>query len=90
MLNLLEMLVPALVIALILLPLVSVFKGTATKASAKRRLITHVCLFFGVVAATLALQITGAHAATADAPTIIGTNAQGMGFLAAALATGLG
>lgn len=91
MLTVLEIVVPALVIMLILLPVVNVFRGKTSARSAKIRLATHVALFAAVVAGTLFLQLQGAHAATEAAPnSVLGTNAQGMGFLAAALATGLG
>lgn len=90
MLTLLEIVVPALVIMLILLPVVSVFKGKASARSAKIRLATHVCLFAAVVLGTLFLEVGSAHAASEAVGTFAGSNAQGMGFLAAALATGLG
>lgn len=90
MLTLLEIIVPALVIMLILLPIVSVFKGKTSARSAKIRLATHICLFGAVVLGTLFLEVGNAHAATEAAGTFAGSNAQGMGFLAAALATGLG
>lgn len=89
MLTLLEIILPALIIMLILLPVVSVFKGKTSAKSAKIRLATHVCLFAAVVLGTLFLEVGNAHAATETA-SVVGTNAQGMGFLAAALATGLG
>lgn len=90
MLTLLEIIVPALVIMLILLPIVSVFKGKTSARSAKIRLATHICLFGAVVLGTLFLEVSNAHAASEVANTFAGSNAQGMGFLAAALATGLG
>ncbi len=92
MLTVLEIIVPALVIGLILLPVVNVFRGKTSARSAKIRLATHVALFAAVVAGTLFLELQSAHAATQTAATnsILGTNAQGMGFLSAALATGLG
>ena len=93
MLTVLEIVVPALVIGLILLPIVNVFRGKTSARSAKIRLTTHIALFAAVVAGTLFLELQSAHAATQGAVatnTILGTNAQGMGFLAAALATGLG
>lgn len=88
MLSLFEILLPALIVALILLPVVSVFRGKCSARSAKIRLATHVCLFFGVVLAALVVFSSNAYAASA-ANSILGTNAQGYGFIAAALATGL-
>lgn len=89
MLTVLELLVPAFVICLILLPVVSVFKGTTSAKSAKRRMALHVCLFMAVVVGTLFIQV-GHVSAAEEVTSITGTLAQGMGFLAAALATGLG
>ncbi len=88
MLSLFEVLLPALIVMLILLPLVSVFKGNVSKKSAKRRLALHVCLFFGVVLSSLVVFSSNAYAAGA-VTSIVGTTAQGLGFLGAALATGL-
>lgn len=88
--NLLEILVPAVIVVLISLPLVAVFKGKATKKSAKTRLASHVALFFGLVAGCFLYTVGSASAAgeAGEAAVITGTLAQGLGFLAAALATG--
>ena len=88
MLTLFELLLPALIIMLIGLPLISVFKGTASKASAKRRLALHISLFFGVVLSSLVVFSSNAAAAEA-VESVVGTQAQGLGFIAAALATGM-
>lgn len=87
--NLLEILVPAVIVVLISMPLVAVFKGKATKKSAKVRLASHIALFFGLVGGCFLYTIGSASAAEAsEAVSITGTLAQGLGFLAAALATG--
>ena len=62
------------------------FTSKVSKESAKWRLLTHVGGFFGAVALTLCLSMGSAFAA--EGASIVGTVAQGMGFLAAALATG--
>jgi len=88
--SMIEFILPAMVVILLSLPLVSVFKGNITKVQAKRRLVTHVSGFFGAVLLVFITQVSKANAETTVAvASIIGTNAQGMGFLAAALATGL-
>ena len=74
---------PLIAVVLLSLPLVDVFTGKADKASAKRRLMTHVAGFFGAVALTLCLSMSSAFAATG----IEGTLAQGLGFIAAAFCT---
>lgn len=78
---------PMIAVVLCILPLVKVFTGKVSKASAKSRLITHVCGFLGSVVFTCLLSMSSAFAADAS---IVGTMAQGMGFIAAALSTGCG
>ncbi len=89
--SLLEILLPLALVALIILPLVKVFKGHATKKQAKTRLYTHISLFFTLVGLTFAWQFLGVQvfAVTLDSSTFTGSIAQGLGFLGAALATGL-
>lgn len=83
-----------LIIALLCTPLISVARGKLTGKSAKRRVVMNLCLFGVVCLCGIALPMTAFAAETgngaADAVvSIAGTSAQGMGFLAAALSTGL-
>ena len=91
--NLLELLLPALIIVLISLPLVNVFKGKTSLKQARTRLAAHTSMFFAVLCAFVLFEINGLHVfAEGDVNavnSIVGTAAQGMGFLAAALATGM-
>ena len=91
--NLLELLLPALIIVLISLPLVNVFKGKTSLKQARTRLAAHTSMFFAVLCAFVLFEINGFHVfAEGDVNavnSIVGTAAQGMGFLAAALATGM-
>ena len=91
MLNMFELLLPLILIALISLPLVNVFLGKKSVSVAKRRMITHVCFFFAIVLGTVFFSATKAYAAGADDVTMkmAGSIGQGLGFIAAALATGL-
>lgn len=91
MLNMFELLLPLILIALISLPLVNVFRGKKNVSVAKRRMITHVCFFFAIVLGTVFFSATKAYAAGADDVTMkmAGSIGQGLGFIAAALATGL-
>ena len=91
MLNMFELLLPLILIALISLPLVNVFRGKKSLSVAKRRMITHVCFFFAIVLGTVFFSATKAYAAGADDVTMkmAGSIGQGLGFIAAALATGL-
>lgn len=91
MLNLFEILLPLVFIVLISIPLINVFRGKVKAKSAKTRLITHIASFFGLIVFTLIIQLTGVKvfAAEGDIVSITGTIAQGLGFLSAALATGM-
>ncbi len=93
MLNFLEIILPMLLIVLVSLPLIKVFRGKASIKSAKMRLTTHVIGFFTIVIAVFVAQlfvkstVFGAEGDPIDLMT--GTMAQGLGFLSAALATGM-
>ena len=92
-LTIFEIVLPLLLIVLITLPLIKVFKGKVGVASAKKRLYTHIGGFFTIVVGVLVLQLfisPSIYAAEGDPVSIVGTMAQGLGFLSAALATGLG
>lgn len=91
--NLLELLLPALIIVLISLPLVNVFRGKTSLKQARTRLAVHTSMFFAVLCAFVLFEINGfnvfAEGEVTAINSIVGTTAQGLGFLAAALATGM-
>ena len=91
MLSPLELLIPFIILVLISLPLVNVFRGKTSVKSAKVRMVSHICLFFALVLGTVFFSATKAYAAeTADvADKMAGSIGQGLGFIAAALSTGL-
>lgn len=82
---------PALVLALLAAPLVPVYRGVVCGKKVKSRVVTNLCLFLGLCLAGVLVPVGGAVSAaeTGAAASILGTSAQGMGFLAAALVTGL-
>ncbi|MDY0277883.1 MAG: ATP synthase subunit C [Acholeplasma sp.] len=89
MLEVLSFIVPLLALGFIFLPLVKVFKGTVTALSAKRRLIVHIVLFFMVIlAVVIVTPVAFAAEDAANTVTDSGTS-KGLGYIAAALATGL-
>ena len=90
-LTFIDFILPLILIGLISLPLIKVFKGEVSKQSAKKRLGFHVLSFFSVIAFIFVLQIMIKPSINAaeDEVTIVGTLAQGLGFLSAALSTGL-
>ena len=83
----LTFILPAVVVIVFTLPLVKVFKGKVSKDSAKHRLALHVSGFFGAVTLVLFMSLSSSPVFAAEA-SIAGTLAQGLGFIAAALATG--
>lgn len=86
------LLMPAIVVALLAAPLIPVYRGTVNKTMVKKRCVTNLCLFAGLCLCGVLLPIGGlvsAAGAEGAALSVIGTSAQGMGFLAAALSTGL-
>ena len=85
--NILTFILPLIAVVLLSLPLVRMFTSKVSKESAKWRLLTHVGGFFGAIALTLCLTMNSAFAAE-TVTSITGTIAQGLGFIAAALATG--
>ncbi len=90
MLTLLEVLGPIVIIVLISLPLLPIFSKKVNAENAKFRVWTQVGLFSATFLAVMIFQLNGlvANAAEVSATTsITGTLAQGLGFIAAALAT---
>ncbi|MEG1447781.1 MAG: ATP synthase subunit C [Oscillospiraceae bacterium] len=85
---------PMIIVALLMAPLYPVFKGKLSGTSAKHRLVANLCLFVGVFLVCIFVPAGGFITALAEGEAvtsaIVGTTAQGMGFLAAALAVGLG
>lgn len=90
--SILTLIVPAIAVLLIAAPLVSVAQGKVTgKSAVRNRFALHFGAFALACICAVAVPASGvAFAETAETVvSIMGTNAQGMGFLAAALVTGL-
>ncbi|MFP4479141.1 MAG: ATP synthase subunit C [Candidatus Izemoplasmatales bacterium] len=95
MLSVLEIIVPLVMVVLIVLPLVKVFSGQTTLKSTRKRLYTHISLFFALILFVFVWQLSGTSLFAAEetetaAGDFAGSIAQGLGFLGAALTTGLG
>ncbi|MCI5773202.1 MAG: ATP synthase subunit C [Erysipelotrichaceae bacterium] len=91
MLSVLEMLLPLIAVILVVGPLWFFIKKGANQNNAKQRLIAQISIFCGVFVLAVLFQINGIAAlaeGSATASGIAGTTAQGLGFIAAALATG--
>lgn len=81
---------PAIFVLLISMPFLTIARRQLTGAQAKNRIFANLGMFAGVCVLLVAAPLTGAFAQeTAAVVSIMGTNAQGMGFIAAALVTGL-
>ena len=90
--SILTLIVPAIAVLLIAAPLVSVAQGKVTgKSAIRNRFALHFGAFALACICAVAVPASGvAFAETAGTvASIMGTNAQGMGFLAAALVNGL-
>lgn len=86
----LEILLPLLVVVLLSLPLVKVFTGKVSAKSAKTRLAIHISGFAGAVLLCLLLAVSNSSVfAASEIASITGTLAQGLGFIAASLSTGM-
>jgi V/A-type H+-transporting ATPase subunit K len=94
MLQVLPYVLPLIMVAFISLPLIKVFRSKVDKKQAKRRFLVHGAMFAGVIVVVFLFALIGnqtlfaaEEAATEDLMT--GTLAQGLGFVSAALATGM-
>lgn len=86
-------LLPLVIIALLAMPLYPVFKRRITGRSAKHAVVFNLCAFFGIMLLSVILPLGGFISAegvdsAADA-VAAASSADGMRYLAAALATGL-
>lgn len=80
---------PLLAIAFLALPLIPILAGKKTGKKAKNAILFNLCSFFGVLALAVILPIGGFIDASTTEATAAASSA-GIGYLAAALATGLG
>ncbi len=91
MLSFIEMFLPLIAVILVICPLFYMAKKGSDAKTAKFKLIAQISIFAGVFALAMIFQLNGMVALAAEgtnpAMSIVGTNAQGMGFLAAALST---
>lgn len=79
---------PLFALALLAAPLVPVYRGVTTGKKAKRSVIANLCAFAGVCVLAFILPIGNFAFAAEEAAAVSGA-AAGMGYLAAALVTGL-
>lgn len=92
MLSNLEVLLPLVAVLLVLVPSWFLISKGVNSRNCKQRLIAQICIFTGVFFIAFIAQFNGLVALAEEANVsnaIVGTTAQGFGFMAAALATGL-
>lgn len=89
---LITQLLPFIAIIAITIPLIKVFQGKTSVKEAQKRMGIHLVAFLGVAALVVFAGPMFALRTSAEDPvitSIAGTLAQGLGFLSAALATGM-
>ncbi len=83
----------AVLLVIIALPLVKVFQGKTDLKSTKKRMFMHIGGFFATIAIVFVFQIVTSTVSAQEEVAVIdlmtGTLAQGLGFIAAAMSTGL-
>lgn len=87
--TLLMFLLPLLAIALLVAPLIPVYRGITTGKKARRNIIGNLCAFAGICLIAVIIPVGGIVSAASEAAAAVDGAAMGMGFLAAALVTGL-
>lgn len=82
------LLLPLIIVILLMIPLIPLYKGVTTKKAVKRRLIFNISGFFGVFLLAIIMPVSQFVSAASESTAVV-ESASGMGFIAAALATGL-
>ena len=86
-------LLPLIAVVLLAMPLIPVYRGITTGRKAKHTVVFNICAFFGVAAIMMILPIgsyvTLAETAVTTTAAAGITTGAGLGFIAAALVTGL-
>lgn len=88
MLSMLELFLPLFAVVLVVGPVVYLMSKGVNQQNAKRRVITQISMFVGIFILTFMFGVYKAYAQTeVSGNPLNGTLAQGLGFLAAAIAT---
>lgn len=89
--TILTFIVPAVIVLLLAAPMVPVYRGITTGQKARRNIICNLCAFFGLCALGVILPFGDfiAYAAGETAAAAGMTAGSGLGYLGAALSTGL-
>ena len=83
-------LLPLIAVILLAMPLIPVVRGKRTGKRAKNAFVFNLCAFFGMMAVAFIIPIGGfVSAETAGTATQVVNNSAGLGYIAAALVTGM-
>lgn len=82
------LILPLIALLLVAAPLFPLFKGAVTGKKAKRNIIVNLSAFFGVCLLAVLVPVGGLVSA-ADATAAVASSGAGLGYIAAALVTGL-
>lgn len=88
----LTLVIPAIIVALLAMPIIPVYRGAATGKKARGSIIFNLCAFFGFCALMVILPIGDLAAFAAEEGTTVlegMTTGKGLAYLGAALVTGL-
>lgn len=93
--NIIYFVLPLIAVALLMMPLVPVYTGVTTGVKAKRAVLFNLCAFLGICILAVVIPSGGLLSAAevantaAEAASAAGGNSAGLGFIAAALVTGM-
>lgn len=87
--NAMMFLLPLAIVILLAMPLVPIIRGVKTGKKAKHAIVFNLCAFAGVCLAAIALPLTGLAADAATTTAVAGDGGAGLGYIGAALSTGL-
>ncbi|MGI5893129.1 MAG: ATP synthase subunit C [Candidatus Merdivicinus sp.] len=82
------LILPLIALLLIAMPLIPIFRGAVTGKKIKRNMILNLSAFFGVCLLAILVPVGGLVSA-ADATAAVASSGAGLGYIAAALVTGL-
>ena len=88
----LTLLVPAFIVVMLAMPMVPVYRGVTTGKKARQSIIFNLCAFFGICALAIFMPVgtlvaNAAETGTAAAEAV--STGAGLGYIAAALVTGM-
>ena len=89
MITMMMFLLPLAAVVLLMAPLVPVYTGVTTGKKAKHAMIFNLCAFFGICLLAVVLPLGGFVSAADAAETAASASSAGLGYIAAALVTGM-